>query len=135
MGIAAVAIALLTTSGRSAAPELIVPDGETFTLDGERFRLANIDAPEKLNPHCAAEAVLAATSRERLQGLLLPTLFYGGLELDRHGTDDLGRTLALVSIKGRDVGEVLMEEGLAKPWRELPAEWCGKGAAGAIPLP
>jgi micrococcal nuclease len=135
MGIAAAAIVLLAASGPSAAPELIVPDGETFILDGESFRLANVDAPEKLKPHCAAEAVVGATSRDRLASLLIPSYLHGGLALDRHGTDALGRTLALVSVKGRDVGEILMEEGLAKPWRAVPAEWCGEGAAGAIPVP
>lgn len=35
-----------------------------------------------------------------------------------------GRLLATIRVDGRDVGEVLVAEGLARPWGGRRASWC-----------
>lgn len=35
----------------------------------------------------------------------------------RNGSDRYGRTLASLSVNGRDAGSYLVGRGLAKPWR------------------
>lgn len=98
-----------------------VVDGDTFWLDGEKIRIADIDAPERYGPRCAAEAALSWTSSERL-GKLLSS---GEIVLQRMGEDRYGRALALVSVDGVDVGVTLMTEGLARPWAGRRESWCG----------
>jgi endonuclease YncB( thermonuclease family) len=46
------------------------------------------------------------------------------VELQRTGTDKYGRTLAYVSVDGKDVGDILMQRGLARPWRGHREPWC-----------
>jgi micrococcal nuclease len=40
--------------------------------------------------------------------------------------DRAGRTLGTVSVDGRDVGEVLVGEELARPWEGRRKPWCDK---------
>jgi endonuclease YncB( thermonuclease family) len=56
----------------------------------------------------------------------------GPLEVERHGHDRYRRTFARVYGGGRDLGQVLVQEGLALPWRDGPEaradrlrHWCG----------
>jgi endonuclease YncB( thermonuclease family) len=42
--------------------------------------------------------------------------------------DRYGRTLASVTVNGRDVGEILIGEGLARPYQGgRRGSWCGQG--------
>ncbi|KAB2732359.1 IS5 family transposase [Brucella intermedia] len=100
-------------------------DGDTFTFRSERIRIANIDAPEIGHPKCDAERRLGLVARKRLAELL------GGGEVEiRRGDpksgrvrDRYGRSLSIVYVDGRDAGEMLISEELARPW-------CGKLTAG-----
>ena len=47
-----------------------VIDGDTFYYHGERIRIADIDAPEIHEPHCAYEANLGDQATLRLRELL-----------------------------------------------------------------
>jgi len=47
-----------------------VVDGDTFRLDGERIRIADIDTPETHPPRCAEEARLGEAATQRLRALL-----------------------------------------------------------------
>ncbi|WLS11686.1 thermonuclease family protein (plasmid) [Shinella sumterensis] len=38
------------------------------------------------------------------------------VQIHRQGTDRYGRTLAALSVNGRDVGDQLVSEGLARTW-------------------
>ena len=82
--------------------------------------IANIDAPEMpgstkcprgRNGWC--DYPLAVQSRDALQGLLSS----GTVAIIRQGQDAYGRTLARVSVNGRDAGQYLVRQGLARPWR------------------
>lgn len=109
-------------------------DGDTFAagvmLDDDveitvRVRLINVDTPE-LNGECDAEIQLAQQARERLQELLPDG---ARVEL-RNIKDDkyLGRIDANVVLSdGRDVGDVLVRERLARPYNGGKRKsWCGK---------
>ena len=98
-----------------------VHDGDSIRLcDGERIRVANIDAPEMPgSPKCQrgrngwCDYRLAAQSRDALQALLAS----GPVRINRQGKDAYGRTLARVTVNGRDAGEYLIANGLARRWR------------------
>lgn len=98
-----------------------VHDGDSFWLAGERIRIENIDTPE-LNGKCAAERALAIRSRDRL----LELLNSGRIELGRLGRDEdrYGRKLRVVRANGRDVGDQLVREGLARTWSGRREPWC-----------
>lgn len=98
-----------------------VHDGDTFrTCQGERIRIANIDAPELPDsPKCTDRRArgwcdyrLAARSRDALDALLAS----GPARIQRAGQDRYGRTLATVSVNGQDAGEYLIAMGLARRW-------------------
>ena len=56
---------------------------------------------------------LAVQSRDALQGFLAS----GAIVIQRQGQDAYGRTLARVTVNGRDAGEYLIANGLARRWR------------------
>ena len=98
-----------------------VHDGDSIRLcDGERIRIANIDAPEMSgSPKCQrgrngwCDYRLAVQSRDALQGLLAS----GPVTVTRQGKDAYGRTLARVSVNGQDAGQFLVRLGLAHGWK------------------
>src|SRR5688500_5406783 len=93
---------LIVVSTAAHAASLHVSDGDTFTLDGERIRIENIDAPELFSPQCESERRLAITAKRELERLLAagPIVLVRAARLDRHG-----RTIAKVRVNGKDVGE------------------------------
>jgi endonuclease YncB( thermonuclease family) len=108
-----------------------VLDGDTFSartrLDGGsavmvRVRIRNIDAPE-LHGECESETKLANLAKRRLSELLP-----AGTEVRLTKIKDdkyLGRIDALASLGGRDVGEIMVAEKLARRYnggRRLG--WC-----------
>jgi micrococcal nuclease len=99
-----------------------VVDGDTFWIDGDKVRLADIDAPETHPPRCPREADLGARATDRLQVLLNA----GPLMLDAadRDTDRYGRKLRIVRLGGHSIGAKLVDEGLARPWEEQRRPWC-----------
>lgn len=104
----------------------VVIDGDTITLDRERIRIANIDAPEIGNPKCDAELRLGHVAKRRLEELLGSgrITIHRGDPKDGRMTDRYGRTLATVTVDGRDVGRILVAEDLARPWTGRRRSWC-----------
>lgn len=99
-----------------------VHDGDTLRCNGEKVRIANIDAPELPDsPKCHDRRVSYAwcdykagyASRDALATFLQR----GPVKVERTGTDRYGRTLARVSVNGEDAGSYLVGLGLAKWWR------------------
>lgn len=103
-----------------------VHDGDTIRCDGEKVRIANIDAPELpgssrcdprqlrggANPSWCDFSVGYA-SRDALSAFLRS----GPVAIKRLGTDPYGRTLATLSVRGQDAGAFLVANGMAKWWR------------------
>lgn len=101
-------------------------DGDTLAAGEEIIRILNIDAPETRDAKCDAERRLGHVAKRRLQELLDA----GDVIVTRGDgnrmTDKYGRTLARVSAQGRDVGERLVDEELARPWTGHRRPWCGR---------
>ena len=116
-----VSILLCTASCEPA--EIRVWDGDSIRLgttrQSEAVRIFNIDAPE-IEGQCAYETDLALQSKIRLAGLLNGQR----VEILRQGTDRYGRTLAAIRVEGRDVGDILVGEGLARTWAGRREPWC-----------
>jgi endonuclease YncB( thermonuclease family) len=99
-----------------------VVDGDTFWMDGEKIRIADIDAPETHPPRCASEAELGNRATERLQELL-----NGGPIVLVEGSRDqdiYGRKLRIVTRDGASLGEQLVRERLARTWTGSRQPWC-----------
>jgi micrococcal nuclease len=96
----------------------IVLDGNTIVLDGMHIPIANIDAPEVHQFHCDAERRLGLVAKRRMVELLNsgPVAVHVGDPRDGRKKDRHGRTLATIDVDGRDVGEIMIAEGLARPW-------------------
>lgn len=99
-----------------------IHDGDTFhTCDGTKVRLVALsgpmDAPELAGSprchHCDPAPGIAA--RDRLRVILRQPA-----KLWCKGNDRYGRALCRVTVNGRDVGDMLVREGLAvirNDWR------------------
>ncbi|MBX9451588.1 MAG: thermonuclease family protein [Mesorhizobium sp.] len=116
-----VSVLLCTASCEPA--EIRVWDGDSIRLgttrQSEAVRIFNIDAPE-IEGQCAYETDLAQQSKIRLAELLKGRR----IEVLRQGTDRYGRTLAAIRVEGRDVGDILVSEGLARTWAGRREPWC-----------
>lgn len=109
---------------------LRVIDGDTFEMEGETIRIANIDAPE-MSPRsrCLAEANLADVAKRQLDALLGASWAGTGSgvlpSVERSGRDRYGRTLATVqAVDGKDIGEEMVAKGVAVRWTGRRASWC-----------
>lgn len=113
------------TLASSALAAVQVIDGDTIRFDGETVRILNIDTPEIGEAGCDAERAAGIVAKHRLEGLLSS----GRVTLKRGDgprlRDRYGRTLARVFVDGRDVGEQLIAEGLARRWSGKRRPWCG----------
>ncbi len=100
-----------------------IVDGDTLWLEGENIRLEGFDTPEPQTQICGGERekALAADASARLMELLNTNTW----TVERSGVDRYGRTLATIRIGGRDVGEWLVEERLARWWPDGEEWWCG----------
>lgn len=99
-----------------------VVDGDTFWLNGEKVRIADINAPESHQAGCAEEQALG----DRATRQLISLLNAGPFELATEGraTDRYGRSLRVVRRSGQSLGGELICEGLAEPWRGRRSDWC-----------
>lgn len=99
-----------------------VVDGDTLWLHGDNLRLEGFDTPEPQTDICGGdlERQLAAQASARLLELLNTNTW----TVERSGSDRYGRTLATIRIGGRDVGETLVEERLARWWPDGHEWWC-----------
>jgi len=100
-------------------------DGDTLEDPATRvtYRLANIDTPEVgRNARCSAERALGERATRRVR-----TLLANAERIETRSTgriDSYGRDVAYVLVDGRDLGDALVREGLARPWRGRREPWC-----------
>jgi endonuclease YncB( thermonuclease family) len=114
-----------------------IVDGDTIRVAGETFRLVGFDAPETYRAQCPSERALGNRATLRLRQLVAG----GGLDLERvacscqPGTEgtprcNYGRSCGVLRVRGRDVGELLIAEGMAHAYvcgrTSCPAReaWC-----------
>ena len=99
-----------------------VVDGDTFWMDGEKIRIADLNAPEISSPECASEARLGA----RATDALIVQLNAGPFALERIDRDEdrYGRKLRRVTRGGESVGEAMVGAGVARWYGEGRRWWC-----------
>lgn len=110
----------------NVAPQRIrVVDGDTIEdmSSDITYRVVNIDTAETgSRARCTAERDLGDRAKEAVR-----TLVSQARQINLNATgriDRYGRTIAFVVIDGRDMGETLIAEGLARPWRGRREPWC-----------
>lgn len=124
--LAAFAAAIIFTDSPPPAPALhhaiSVYDGDTIRLGQERIRIVGLDTPEiGHRAECESEALAAEQAKQALIG----EIARGNVALHRQGTDRYGRTLARVTVDGRDVADTLIAQGHARPYAGGRREsWC-----------
>lgn len=96
-----------------------VHDGDSFVVDRERIRIADIDTPE-LDGQCERERELSLRARDRLVVILNSEEY----SIRRQGQDRYGRTLAIVTNSRGSIGDQLVAEGLARTWSGRREAWC-----------
>ncbi|MGO6895416.1 thermonuclease family protein [Rhizobium ruizarguesonis] len=119
-----------------------VTDGDTVHVVGERAgtRLVGYNTPETFSPQCRYERELGGRATARLKELVTSP----GVQLTKvrcacpagsEGTDacNHGRSCGVLRVNGRDVGQILIGEGLAVPFicegnhcPRTPRPWCGQ---------
>ncbi len=133
------ALPVVEIASQFSTQSFTVTDGDTIRLDdGTRVRLNGFNAPESRDPQCDREAILGNRAKERLEELVatgrtrvsqVPCACKPGTE----GTDkcNYGRSCGMLQVNGRDVGQILISEGLAVPFvcgqthcPKTPRPWC-----------
>jgi micrococcal nuclease len=119
---------LMSASGESRGPPhsyIRVIDGDTLE-DRQAditYRLVNIDTPEAgSRASCIAEREQGEAATQAVRDLIESAQSFEARPTGR--TDYYGRTIAYINVDGRDLGETLMEEQLARPWRGRRYPWC-----------
>jgi endonuclease YncB( thermonuclease family) len=111
-----------------APRRLRVIDGDTLEdLAADiTYRIENIDTPETgPRAQCTAERELGDRATREARALIAAA---EEIQLSPTGRiDRYGRSIAFVLIDGRDLGETLIAEGLARPWRGRREPWCDSG--------
>jgi micrococcal nuclease len=109
----------------SRTPRFRIVDGDTLEDLGAdvTYRIVNIDTPETgPRARCPAERDLGNRATQQARTLISSA---GAVELRPTGRiDRYGRAIAFVLIDGRDLGETLIADGLARPWRGRREPWC-----------
>jgi len=99
-----------------------VVDGDTFYVNGDKVRIAGIDAPETHDYGCASELQLGEQAASQLQALLNSgAVTMTSIDRDR---DAYGRLLRNVSVNGQDVGDALISAGVARAYAGGRRPWC-----------
>jgi len=108
----------------NSALSISVVDGDTVRANGQTYRLAGFDTPESGSlARCERERKLADVATSRLRQLIAN----GQPSLERvpcscppgtEGTQqcNYGRLCGRLQADGRDVGAILISEGLARPY-------------------
>ncbi len=101
-----------------------VVDGDTFYLNGNSIRVADIDAPETYGARCSYEKNLGDRATRRFMQLLNEGAFVL-VPLGNRDEDRYGRKLRTVQRSGVSLGSILVSEGLARVWEGRRRPWCG----------
>ena len=99
-----------------------VVDGDTIWYRGTKIRITGIDTPETHQPKCAAEAKLGAAATRRMLQLVNAGPFT--LQSINRDEDRYGRKLRILTRGGKSLGDILVEEGLARYYKGGRRSWC-----------
>lgn len=126
--------------GQTSHQAFSIIDGDTIRLsDGTRMRLVGFNTPESgTRAECGREADLSARASARLKQLVAGaettiTKVACACPPGTEGTKkcNYGRSCGILTVAGRDAGEILIAEGLAVPFvcsgqrcPPTPRPWC-----------
>lgn len=101
-------------SGIIDRERVAVIDGDSITIDGREWRLLGFDAPEFADAKCEGEHRAGLFAKRRLAELIrtaqrLEAKFSGALDRNKRALGDL-------LIDGRNVREIMIGEGYARPY-------------------
>lgn len=100
-----------------------VVDGDTIWLNGNNYRMVGYDTPEPQTNICGGQREVELANRATSR--LIELLNSNAWTLTVHpGTAGYGRGAATITINGRDVGDILIAEGLARSWPNGREFWC-----------
>ena len=99
-----------------------VVDGDTIWYAGTKIRIADIDTPETHEPRCPAEAELGAKATSRMHQLVNAGPF--SLQSINRDEDRYGRKLRILTRGGQSLGDILVDEGLARYYAGGRRSWC-----------
>ena len=117
--------AMLTVTGAVAQTGTIeVIDGDTVRQGSVSWRLMGYDCAETVYARCPSERARGDAATRRLRQLLAGAKKVD-LIADRQ-IDRYGRQLGHLRVDGRDVGAILVREGLCVPYagRGQRRDWC-----------
>ena len=135
--LALAAVLAFPVSGLSAEPTkdaapacqgLVVEDGDTVKFGEEVIRLKGFDTPEVEYARCESERRLGLMAAVRLRSLICRP---GVVVIVDRGPaparDRHKRTLAVLRVDGRDVAEIMISEGFARPYNGgFRKGWCSR---------
>lgn len=111
-------------SEQVAASQIYVVDGDTIDVSGARVRLVGFDTPETYRARCTYEKRLGDLATARVRELLDGVVRVELMLLP--GRDRYDRLLGRLMVNGRDVGDTLISEGLARAYEGGRRQgWCG----------
>jgi endonuclease YncB( thermonuclease family) len=112
---------LLLFSGEALADDVVgqasVVDGDTLEIHGSRIWLWGIDAPES-SQLCRGEDSLQYRCGAQAANDLDAFIARRPVNCSLVNLDPYGRTVAICSVGGTDLGEWLVRKGLALDWRQ-----------------
>ena len=97
-----------------------VLDGDTITVAGQKMQIAGITAPAIQGAQCDDERTRGIDAAVRLADLLNS----GQVTVSRPFRDEYGRVVQSVQVKGEDVGQRLMDAGIARKYEGTKPNWC-----------
>ena len=100
----------------SYADQVVVTDGDTIRIDGERIRFSGIDAPE-LKQTCLYQDIEFQCG-EFSKNLLIEKIANQNINCVRESTDQYGRTLAECFIGQESLSRFLVRAGYAFAYRK-----------------
>ena len=103
--------------------DIRVVDGDTIDLGEDRYRLVGFDTPETYHAKCNYELVLGNAATDRLITLVATAGVVDLVILP--GRDRYDRGLARLFVSGLNVADILIAEGLARPYHGGKRKgWC-----------
>ncbi|MPZ37242.1 MAG: hypothetical protein GEU95_04135 [Rhizobiales bacterium] len=134
--ISATGLIFVVVGAATAAPierqQIRVSDGDTVWIDGESVRLLGFDTPETQVGfyRCDVERERGLVAKKRLEEIL-DTARAIDIRFRKH-RDRYNRLLGRLSLDGRDVGKILISEGLAVRYRGSgpKMDWCPRRRRG-----
>jgi hypothetical protein len=103
--------------------QVVVLTADRLVVDGKKVQLANAVAPDVLpGARCWSEAIAAKQGRRVVKDLFFAATRIEVSDTGRRDAD--GRSIALVRLDGVDLGENLLQLGLATRPSAKRFDWC-----------